>query len=122
MRSDNRRKTNNIGFIILVKVSNRNRLRKAINRLINDVKLYTALDENISEIEDKEHENKEKIEEKIRKAIKEFKTKKKEELDNWLFFLKAACKCFGGYEKKRNKIKKKTHNIFKEFKEKLEEN
>ena len=68
--------------IPLGEVSNTTRLRKAINRFRDAI----MMDENIYEIENKELEDKREVKEKAKKAMKEFRIKKKEELDDRLFF------------------------------------
>ena len=54
-----------------------------------------------------------KIKDQKKDDIKEFKIKKKEELDNRLSFLKAACKCFGGYDEKETKLTSKHRKTIK---------
>ena len=79
-------------------------LKLSINKFIKALKSLESLESNIIEIKKLISIEEIKYETK-KKAIRESKIKKKEELDNRLSFLKAACECCGGYEEKETKLK-----------------
>ena len=91
-------------IIVLRTTSDKTRLKLTVNRFIKAFESSLILKENIDKILNNELINKEKIKDKTKKAIKEYKIKKMEELDNYTF-LKAANECFGEDKKKIKHIK-----------------
>ena len=109
-------------MIVLRKVLDKTRFKLAFQTFTNILESSVELELDIDKILNNELLHTEEIKYKTKKAIKEFKIEKKEELKNKLLFLAAANKCFEGldkYEEEKTKLKRKHTKIVEEFKAKL---
>ena len=105
------------GEVILLKTASNNpQLKLTINRFIKALKNLELLEGNIIKIKCDKFMNIEEIKDQTKKAIKEFKTKNKEELNNRSSCLKAASKYFQDHEENETKFKIKHIKMIKEFK------